>query len=96
MVRRKDDFEKYLEKQLKDPEFREEYEKLEPLYSLIKAEIKLRNEKRLSQKELAERMKTSQSAIARFERGDSNPTLEFVTRLAKALGTTLDLQLKYS
>ena len=28
MTRRKDDFEKYLEEQLKDPEFREEYEKL--------------------------------------------------------------------
>jgi ribosome-binding protein aMBF1 (putative translation factor) len=93
MNKKKDDFEKYLEKQLKDPEFREEYEKLEPLYTVIKLEIKLRNEKRLSQKELAERMGTSQSAIARFERGNINPTLEFISRLAKALNTKLEIQL---
>jgi ribosome-binding protein aMBF1 (putative translation factor) len=93
MDKKKDDFEKYLEKQLRDPEFREEYEKLEPLYTLIKLEIKLRNEKRLSQKELAERMGTSQPAIARFERGNINPSLEFISRLAKALNTKLEIQL---
>jgi len=96
MAKRRDDFEKSLEKQLRDPEFREEYEKLEPLYALIKMEIKLRNKRRLSQKELAERMGTSQSAIARFERGNINPTLEFVSRLAKALDTKLDLRLVLS
>ena len=93
MDKKKDDFEKYLEKQLRDHEFREEYEKLEPLYTLIKLEIKLRNEKRLSQKELAERMGTSQPAIARFERGNINPSLEFISRLAKALNTKLEIQL---
>jgi len=96
MARRKDDLEKFLEVQLRDPEFKEEYEKLEPLYALIKEEIKLRNKKGLSQKELAERMGTSQSAIARFERGNINPTLEFVSRLAKALDTKLDLRLVLS
>jgi len=93
MARRKDHFEKYLEKQLTDPEFRDEWEKLEPLYQLIRMEIKLRNEKHLSQKDLAERMGTSQSAIARFERGNVSPTLEFATRLAKALNAELKLQL---
>jgi ribosome-binding protein aMBF1 (putative translation factor) len=93
MARRKDDFEKYLEKQLKDPEFKEEWEKLEPLYNLIEAEIKLRNKKKLSQKELAERMGTSQPAIARFERGNVSPTVDFLTKLAKALGAELELRL---
>jgi len=40
MARKKDDFEKYLKKQLKDPEFRKEYEKLEPLYASIRKKIK--------------------------------------------------------
>jgi len=93
MARMKDHFEKYLEKQLTDPEFRDEWEKLEPLYQLIRMEIKLRNEKHLSQKDLAERMRTSQSAIARFERGNINPSLEFAARLAKALNAELKLQL---
>ena len=95
MARKKDDLEKFLEVQLRDPEFKEEYEKLEPLYTLIKLEIKLRNKRRLSQKELAERMGTSQSAIARFERGNINPTLEFVSRLAEALNTKLEIQLSW-
>ena len=93
-TKRRDDFEKYLEKQLKDPEYREEYEKLEPLYTLIKLEIKLRNKRHLSQKELAERMGTSQSAIARFERGNINPTLDFAVRLAKALNAKLAVGFK--
>jgi len=78
---------------LKDPEFKEEWEKLEPLYNLIEAEIKLRNKKKLSQKELAERMGTSQPAIARFERGNVSPTVDFLTKLAKALGAELELRL---
>jgi len=57
-------------------------------------EIKLRNKRRLSQKELAERMGTSQSAIARFERGNINPTLEFAARLAKVLNAELAVGLK--
>jgi len=93
MARKRDDFERYLEKQLKNPKFRQEYEKLEPLYSLIKLEIKLRNKRKMSQKDLAKRMRTSQSAIARFERGSINPTLEFVARLAEALDARLEVQL---
>jgi len=93
MARKRDDFERYLEKQLKNPKFRQEYEKLEPLYSLIKLEIKLRNKRKMSQKDLAKRMRTSQSAIARFERGNINPTLEFVARLAEALDARLEVQL---
>ncbi len=46
MAKTKDDFEKYLEKQLKDPEFKEEWEQLEPLYSAIEEKIKMQNKKR--------------------------------------------------
>ncbi len=93
MYKEKDDFEKYLAKQLKNPEFREEYKKLEPVYNLIKKEIELRNKRKMSQKELAMRMGTSQSAIARFERGNINPTLEFVSRIAEALNVKLEIYL---
>lgn len=46
MAKTKDDFEKYLEKQSKDPEFKEEWEQLEPLYSTIEEKIKMKNKKR--------------------------------------------------
>ena len=91
MARRKDDFEKYLEKQLKNKEFKEEYEALEPLYKLIEAEIQIRRKYGITQKELARRMNTSQAAIARFEAGAVNPTLAFLTRLAKALGVKVKI-----
>ena len=91
MAHRKDDFEKYLEKQLKNKEFKEEYEALEPLYKLIEAEIQIRRKYGITQKELARRMNTSQAAIARFEAGAVNPTLAFLTRLAKALGVKVKI-----
>ena len=91
MARKKDDFEKYLEKQLKNKEFKEEYEALEPLYTLIETEIRIRRKQGITQKELARRMNTSQAAIARFEAGAVNPTLAFLTRLAKALGAKVKI-----
>lgn len=45
MKKIKDDFDKYLEEQLKDEEFRKEYEELELLYALIEEEIKTRIKK---------------------------------------------------
>ena len=46
MQKKEDEFAKYLKKQLKDPEFKEEWEKLEPLYSTIEEKIKIRNKKK--------------------------------------------------
>jgi ribosome-binding protein aMBF1 (putative translation factor) len=90
----KDDFDKYLEEQLKDEEFKKAYEELEPLYALIKEEIRIRTEKGITQEELAKRMNTTQSAIARFEAGNVNPSLKFIQRLSKALGGKLRVSIK--
>lgn len=43
----------------------------------------------LTQKELAKRMKTKQPSIARVESGKMLPSLEFLDKLAKAIGTSL-------
>jgi len=50
---------------------------------------RLRTDAGLTQAELAERMSTTQSAIARMEGGGSRPTLETLERLAKAVGAEL-------
>jgi transcriptional regulator with XRE-family HTH domain len=47
----------------------------------------------LSQAALAERVGTTQSAIARVERGGHSPTLEYLERLVRACGFTLDVRL---
>ena len=74
---------------LRDPEFKKEYDRLEPEYAIISQMIAIRAKKKITQKEMARRMGTKQSAIARFESGDYNPTLEFLSKTAEALGKKL-------
>lgn len=78
-----------LKEQLKDPEFKREYDRLEPRYALIKKLIDARIKKKITQKKLADCMKTKQSAIARFESGEVNPTFDFAQKLAEALKTPI-------
>ena len=74
---------------MKDPEFRKAYDALEPEYALINAIIDARIKKNISQKMLAKRLGTGQSAISRLESGNYNPTFKFAQKLAKALETDL-------
>ncbi|OGI66450.1 hypothetical protein A3H53_04555 [Candidatus Nomurabacteria bacterium RIFCSPLOWO2_02_FULL_40_10] len=74
---------------MKDLEFRKEYDALEPEYALINAIIEARIKKNISQKMLAKRLGTGQSAISRLESGTYNPTFKFAQKLAKALETDL-------
>jgi len=80
------DFDKYLEEQLKRPEFRKAYEELEEEYELAKQVIKHRLSRNLTQAQLAKLVGTSQPAIARLESGNHrNLTLGFLARVARAL-----------
>jgi ribosome-binding protein aMBF1 (putative translation factor) len=81
----------FMAEQMKDPEFKKEYDKLQPEYELIHKILDARIKKKLTQKKLAERMGTKQSALARFEAGNGNPTFAFVQKLATALGTDITL-----
>jgi transcriptional regulator with XRE-family HTH domain len=74
---------------MKDPEYRREYEALEEEFSLMRALIEARIGAGLTQEQLAERMETSQSAIARLETGRSLPSGRTLQRFAKATGTKL-------
>ncbi len=78
---------------MRNPEFRKAYDALAPKYALINAMLDARNKKGMTQAEIARRAGTTQSAIARFESGRSNPTLEFATRLSRALGAKLEIRL---
>ena len=75
---------------LEDPEFRKEYENTRWIDELID----LRLERRLTQKELAERAGTSQSAIARLESGKQEPTVRFLRRVVEALGGKLTIRIE--
>ncbi len=79
---------------MKNPAFRQEYENLEPEYQLVKAIVERRKLKGMTQAELARRIGTRQSAIARLESGTYNPSLRFLKKVAKALGAKIEISLK--
>ncbi len=88
----KDDFQKYLDKQLEDPEFSKEWEALEPEYSIMKAMIEARNAEGLTQKDLSERSGIAQGDISKLENGNANPSIKTLQRLAAAMGKTLKIE----
>ncbi len=84
-----------LEKELlSDPKVKKEYDRLAPRYAVISELIAARLKKRLTQKDVAEKLGTKQSAIARLESGNVNPSLEFLQKIASALGSRLVIQVK--
>ena len=79
-----------LKKQLmKNPEVRREYEKVDVEYTLIEEMIRARMKAHLSQAELAIKIGTTQSAIARLESGRVSPSLTTLRRYAEATGRQL-------
>jgi transcriptional regulator with XRE-family HTH domain len=76
---------------LKDPEVRREYDALEEEFALILEVAKARKRAGLSQAELARRMKTTQSTIARLESGHGLPSTRTLGRFAKATGHRLKI-----
>lgn len=68
-----------------------EYNQLAPRFEAIRVEIACRKEVGLSQKELAERMGTTQAIISRFESGNYNPSLDLLQRMATCMGKQLHI-----
>jgi transcriptional regulator with XRE-family HTH domain len=80
---------KVTKKWLKDPEFKAGYDALEEEFAIASVLIEARIRANLTQDELAAKMGTSQSTIARLESGKAAPSLSTLRRLAKATGSRL-------
>ena len=78
---------------IKDPEFAKAYADADAEYAVIEAMIRARAEAGLTQEALAERMGTTQSAVARLEGGHVSPTVETLQRYAKAVGKRLKVEM---
>jgi DNA-binding XRE family transcriptional regulator len=78
---------------LKDDKVKKEYEALRPQYELIEQVIKARIELGLTQAELAKKIGMKQSNISRFESGEYNPSIEFLSKIATGLNKTINIQL---
>ncbi len=73
------------DREARDPDFREERERRRPQFEFRRALIEARLDAGLTQCAMAHRLGVKQSALARWEAGDTMPTLETLYRLAKAL-----------
>ena len=86
------DVETWLKKKLKDPKFKAEYDRLEPEFALARELIAARAKAKLTQAQVARRMGTSQSAVARIESGRT-PSLTSLRKYARAVGRKVEIKL---
>ena len=79
-VRKMKTFDEMLEKQMKDEEFKKEYEAIQPEMDVIRAIVDARTSQNLTQKELSERTGINQADISKLENGTKNPSINLLKR----------------
>ena len=85
-------FDDYLQEQLKNPEFKKEWDDIQPEMDVIRAMIDARIEQNLTQKELAARTGIDQADISKLENGTRNPSLKLLKKLASGSGMQLKIE----
>ena len=88
-----DDFQKLLNEELQNPEFKKEWDNLELRYNIIKQLIKLRDAYNLTQTQLAKKIGTTQAVISRIENGTVNIGIDFLEKVARAFNKKVELQI---
>lgn len=86
-----DDFTKYLNKNLDNPEFKKEWDALETETQVMRTLIDARLEAGMTQKQLSEKTGINQSNISKIERGTGNPSIATLERIASALGKKVSI-----
>lgn len=85
-------FNDYLKEQMKNPEFKAEYDALEPEFAIIQAIIDARKKKGLTQKDLSDKTGIAQGDISKLENGNANPSIRTLQRLASAMDMKLKIE----
>ena len=81
-----------LKELMADPEFKDEWDAMEPEFQLMCAILEGRKEAGLTQKQLSEATGITQADISRLESGEANPSLQTLKRLAAGMGKTLQIK----
>jgi transcriptional regulator with XRE-family HTH domain len=81
-------------KLLKNPKFKKALKETKLEYEIARAVILARTKHKLTQKQLAKRLKTQQSVISRIENAKTTASLSFLKRLANVLGSSLEVHFK--
>ncbi len=92
-IKKADDFQVYLKNQLKNPEFKRYYDEYGKQLEIAYQILKLRKQKKMSQIELAKKLKTKQSNVARMESGQQNFTTDTLQKIADIFG--MDLRVEF-
>ena len=85
-------FNDFLNEQLQDPEVKKEYDALAPEFAIIQAMIDARQASGMTQKQLADKTGIAQSDISKLERGNANPSLRTLQRLAAGMGMQIKIE----
>lgn len=85
-------FRETLNKQMANPEFKAEYDALEPEFQIIQAIVDARNHSGLTQKQLSEKTGIAQADISKLENGNANPSLRTLQRLAAGMGMRVKIE----
>ena len=85
-------FDDFLKEQLKDPEVKREYDALAPEFAIIQAMIDARRASGMTQKQLADKTGIAQADISKLERGNANPSLRTLQRLAAGMGMQVKIE----
>ena len=86
------DFRNNLNEQLQRPSFKAEWDALQPELTIAQAMIDARKESGLTQKQLSERTGIAQADISKLERGNANPSLRTLQRLAAGMGMNVRIE----
>ena len=87
-------FKEYKTQLLNNPEIREEYDRLEPEYELIKSIIRERLRQNMTQEQLAEKIGAQKTSIARLENPNYVKSLPMLKKIAQALDCRLVVRLE--
>lgn len=88
-------FKDFKVKALKDPEIKAGYEALRPEFELVIALIKARKKAKVSQQDLAKKLKVKQPSIARLESGGyAKTSISKLSQYADALGCSLKITIQ--
>ena len=82
----------FFDEQMKDTEFRTEYNNLQPEFDVIRAIIDARTNQNLTQKQLSEKTGINQADISKLENGTRNPTINLLKRLADGMDMILKIE----
>jgi len=81
------------EKWMKNPEYRREYDALEPEFQIARQMMDARIKRKMSQETLAKKIGTGQAVISRLEGMNSAPSLTLLKKVSKALGIKFELSI---